>query len=144
MTITSHLGFSLAGGVLIGLASFIASAATGKIPGLSGVLSRSFQGQPGDRRWRVAMLIGLVAGSGLVFALAGSSLPYRPVDGPWLTLLAGLLVGFGTRVGGGCTSGQGVCGIGLGARDALVATLVFMVAAMLVVYFTHHAFGVRV
>lgn len=119
---------ALAGGVLIGFASFLASAATGKIPGISGVFSRIFGGKEGDTAWRIVFLLGLVGGAAVTFALSEAAATYRPVRTLGLVAVAGLLVGLGTRIGGGCTSGHGVCGIGLGSRDSLIATIVFIAA----------------
>lgn len=124
------------GGVLIGLGSLLAMAASGKVPGISGVVARVLRPTKGDTAWRVIFLLGLIAGAGLCFVLgvgwqafslpAGRSLPVLAV--------AGLLVGFGTRMGGGCTSGHGVCGIGSAARDGIIYTVIFMVAGILTVF----------
>ncbi len=127
---------ALAGGFLIGIASLIASGATGKIPGISGVFSKLFLFKSGDTLWRALFLIGLIAGGTLVFHLLNPA--YHPVRSLPLIAAAGLLVGLGTRLGGGCTSGHGVCGMGLGAKDSIVATLTFMAAGFATVYITHH------
>src|SRR5512134_2743831 len=100
---------ALAGGVLIGAASVWLLAANGRIAGVSGILHGLFAQPPGDRAWRAAFVIGLVA-AGLAWQL------FFPASGPslhwgWLAF-AGLLIGFGTHVSGGCTSGHGVCGLG--------------------------------
>ena len=130
---------ALVGGMLIGLASLIASGATGKIAGISGVFSKLFSFKPGDTLWRGLFLLGLVAGDALVFFLLHPS--YQPVVSLPVIAVSGLLVGFGTRLGGGCTSGHGVCGMGLGAKDSIVATLTFMAAGFVTVYITHHLIG---
>lgn len=127
---------ALAGGVLIGAASLLASAATGKIPGISGVFARLFLFKPGDTAWRATFLAGLVAGAAAAFAAFHPA--YHPVASLPVTAIAGVLVGLGTRLGGGCTSGHGVCGIGLGARDSLIATVIFMAAGMAAVFVTRH------
>jgi len=126
----SSLLAGFAGGCLIGLGSLLALAVSGKVPGISGVFARLLQrGTPG-KAWRLLFLTGLIAGAALVF-LGGSTSYGIPGPRPWAVFaMGGLLVGFGTRVGGGCTSGHGVCGIGSGARDSLVATLVFMAAGI--------------
>ncbi|MFT3991926.1 MAG: YeeE/YedE thiosulfate transporter family protein [Luteolibacter sp.] len=129
--------YALIGGVLIGLASLIASGATGKIPGISGVFSKLFFFKPGDTFWRALFLLGLIIGGILAFPLNPA---YHPVKSLAVVAIAGLLVGFGTRLGGGCTSGHGVCGMGLGAKDSIVATLTFMAAGFVTVYLTHHVF----
>jgi uncharacterized membrane protein YedE/YeeE len=130
---------ALIGGGLIGLASLIASGATGKIPGISGVFSKLFFFKPGDTLWRALFLAGLIGGAALIFVLQNPA--YHPVKSLPLLAGAGLLVGFGTRLGGGCTSGHGVCGMGLGAKDSIVATLTFMAAGFATVYITHHLIG---
>lgn len=129
---------ALVGGLLIGLASFLATWASGKIPGISGVFSRAFMPGTHDRRWRIAFLLGLVTGAAVAFLSVTSANQYRPVASLTVYGVAGLLVGFGTRLGGGCTSGHGICGIGLGARDSMVGTINFMVFGMLTVYITRH------
>lgn len=121
---------SLLGGMLIGLASLVATGTTGRIPGISGIFSRAFQTKPGETAWRILFLVGLVAGAGLAFASVDAAALYRPMRTLGVMALAGLLVGFGTRIGGGCTSGHGVCGIGLGSKSSIAATLVFMVAGI--------------
>ncbi len=122
----------LIGGVLIGLGSILALAASGKIPGISGIVARIIRPSPGDVSWRITFLIGLIAGAGLTALLKIGWQGYAVPDGRGLAVfaVAGLLVGFGTRMGGGCTSGHGVCGMGSGAKDALVYTLVFMIAGI--------------
>ena len=126
---------ALAGGVLIGLASVWLLAANGRIAGVSGILHGLFAQPPGDRAWRAAFVTGLVA-AGFAWQL------FFPASEPsmhwgWLAL-AGLLIGFGTRVSGGCTSGHGVCGLGRFSLRSLVAVLVFMAAGMAATYVMQH------
>ncbi|MFT5469693.1 MAG: putative membrane protein YedE/YeeE [Verrucomicrobiales bacterium] len=118
----------LAGGVLIGLGSLVAMAVSGKIPGISGVVAKVIRPKSGDILWRVVFLGGLVLGAGLAFALNTDWRAFSIPAGRGTLVLAtaGLLVGFGSRMGGGCTSGHGVCGIGAGAKDGLIYTIVFM------------------
>jgi uncharacterized membrane protein YedE/YeeE len=120
----------LLGGILIGLGSLLAMAASGKVPGISGITARILRGHRGDTAWRILFLVGLISGAGLVFLTKIGWQEYAIPGGRNLVVIAvaGFLVGLGTRVGGGCTSGHGVCGIGSGARDGLVYTLVFMAA----------------
>jgi len=132
---------ALAGGVLIGLASLLGILATGRVLGISGMFSRVLQPRPGDWGWRVIFLAGLLAGAALAFHLVASASLYRPVRTLAAVAVAGVLVGFGTRLGGGCTSGHGVCGLGMGSRSGLVATLVFMAAGMVTVFLLRHAGG---
>jgi len=131
--------WALVGGLCIGLASFVASASTGKIPGVSGVFAKIWMGAKGDRLWRLLMVLGLIAGAGIGFLTFQPS--FRPVAPLWLMVIAGFLVGLGTRLGGGCTSGHGVCGMGLGAKDSIVATLIFMGAGVLTVFVVRHLLG---
>ena len=122
----------LVGGVLIGLGSLLAMAASGRIPGISGIVARLIRPKSGDVSWRALFLVGLIAGAGLTLALNIGWQGYALPGGRSLAVIAvaGLLVGFGTRMGGGCTSGHGVCGLGAGAKDALVYTLIFMAAGI--------------
>ncbi len=132
---------ALVGGVLIGLGSLIATLATGKLPGISGVVSKILRRSKGEMGWCVIFLAGLIGGALLAFALIPPAAVYRPQHSLPILGLAGLLVGFGTRLGGGCTSGHGVCGIGLGSRRGIVATLTFMAAGMVAVYVVQHLSG---
>ncbi len=126
----------LFGGALIGIGSLIAMAASGKIPGISGVASKILKWHRGDTLWRILYLAGLVVGAGLAISFSMGWAKYSvPADkGLAVFAVAGLLVGFGSRMGGGCTSGHGVCGIGAGAKDAIIYTLVFMAAGILTVF----------
>ena len=127
---------ALAGGVLIGLASVWLLAANGRIAGISGIVHGLFAPPPGDRGWRLAFLAGLlVAGFlWLAFFPGGTS-----SEGNLVAMaFAGLLVGFGTRLGGGCTSGHGVCGLGRLSLRSLVAVIVFMAAGMASVFVVRH------
>jgi len=133
---------ALIGGILIGTASALALALNGKIPGISGVVARIFKGEPDDTAWRVVFLWGLVCGAVLAFTFYAPAAGYHPSRSLLVMAIAGLLVGVGTRVGGGCTSGHGVCGIGRGSLRSLVATITFMVWAFLTVYVFDHLVGV--
>ena len=126
----------LSGGILIGLGSILALAATGKVPGISGIVARMLKPTPGDIAWRGLFLVGLLAGAAITFACYEPARLFRIPDGRTLPVyaIAGLIVGFGTRLGGGCTSGHGVCGIRSGARDSIIATITFMAAGMLTVF----------
>lgn len=126
---------ALLGGILIGTASALALGMNGKIPGISGVCARIFRRVPGDTLWRVAFLVGLVAGAGLAFVTIPGAREYSPrAAGLGWTAAAGLLVGVGTRLGGGCTSGHGVCGMGRGSARSTIATLTFMAVAIATVW----------
>ena len=132
---------SLVGGVLIGLASVWLLAASGRIAGISGILHGLFAQPPGDRSWRVWFIVGLVAAGFAWHALVAPA-PVREGFGLGWAAAAGLLVGFGTRVGGGCTSGHGVCGLGRMSARSLVAVIVFMAAGMISAFIVRHLLGV--
>src|SRR4030095_461991 len=110
--------YGLAGGILIGASSLFAMALTGKVPGISGVFGRLFVQETNDRGWRLIFLGGLIVGAGVAFALVPHARQFQ-TSGLSLVnfLIAGILVGFGTRISGGCTSGHGVCGVGRGQPD---------------------------
>jgi uncharacterized protein len=131
-------GHAFFGGTLIGLASLLAIIASGTIPGISGIFSRFLRNPVADGGWRILFLFGLIAGAGLLFATVDSASTYRPVGSLASVAVAGILVGFGTRLGGGCTSGHGICGIGMGSRNSIVATMVFMAAGIVTVFVAHH------
>lgn len=131
---------SLIGGVLIGLASVWLLAANGRIAGISGILHGLFAQPPGDRSWRLLFIIGLI-GAGFAWHLYAGPAPVRESFGLGWAAAAGLLVGFGTRIGGGCTSGHGVCGLARFSRRSLVATLVFMATAAATVFVVRHGLG---
>ena len=131
---------ALAGGVLIGIAVAMFVLLNGRIAGISGVVGGLLRPSRGDIGWRVAFVVGLVAAP-LLYALA-TPLPPLRVDAPHGALvLAGLLVGVGTRYGSGCTSGHGVCGISRLSLRSLVATLAFMGAGFATVFLTRHLLG---
>ena len=132
---------SLAGGVLIGIAAAMFALLNGRIAGISGVLGGLLKPVRGDVSWRVAFVLGLVVAPA-TYALF-SHLPRPQIDaGTGALVLAGLLVGIGTRYGSGCTSGHGVCGLSRLSPRSLVATLAFMGAGFATVYVARHLFGV--
>lgn len=131
---------SLAGGVLIGISAALFVLLNGRILGVSGILSGLLLPKPGDTLWRVAFLLGLLAAP-FVYALLAPTgfMADRSIDaGYGLIVLAGLLVGIGTRYGSGCTSGHGVCGLSRLSVRSLVATLTFMAAGFAVVFVVRH------
>ena len=127
---------ALAGGVLIGLASVWLLAANGRIAGVSGILHGLFAQPPGERVWRAAFIAGLIV-AGVAWHLFVDVTPRQGFGLGWAAL-AGALVGFGTRVGGGCTSGHGVCGLGRLSARSLVAVIVFMAAGMAATFVMRH------
>ncbi len=129
---------ALIGGILIGLAATLVLLLNGKLAGISGIVARVVRPVPGDTAWRAVFLLGMVAGGALTFAVWPSTSAFG-LDASWSRILiGGLLVGIGTRVGGGCTSGHGVCGISLGSRRSIVATLTFMATGFATVYVLRH------
>lgn len=131
---------ALFGGILIGVSALLMFALIGRITGISGIFGSVLTAGNGND-WRWAFLAGLIAGPALVHAMTTLPVPAPSDAGPLLTLGAGLLVGFGTRLGGGCTSGHGVCGIGRLSPRSLAATAVFMTAGFLTVYLVRHGLG---
>ena len=133
--------YGLFGGVLIGLSATLLLWSIGRIAGISGIVNGLGTAPRSDRPWRMAFLLGLMAAGGLALFF----LPYAPTrvqtGSTPLLLLAGLLVGFGTRMGGGCTSGHGVCGLGRLSWRSLAAVLTFMAAAVATVYIVRHLIG---
>jgi uncharacterized membrane protein YedE/YeeE len=131
---------SLSGGVLLGLASAIFILLNGRILGISGILGGLIPPKRSDALWRLAFLAGIFTSPWVFKALAPSSLLSAPrIDaGVILLVIAGLLVGLGTRYGSGCTSGHGVCGLARLSPRSLIATLTFMAAGFAVVFIARH------
>ncbi|GJI98253.1 hypothetical protein RugamoR57_49710 [Duganella caerulea] len=131
---------SLAGGALIGLAAAMFLLFNGRIAGISGILGGLLQWPRGDIAWRIAFLLGLV-GAPAAYSLF-APLPAAQVDAGITTLVvAGLLVGIGTRYGSGCTSGHGVCGLSRRSPRSLAATAAFMAAGFVTVFIVRHLIG---
>jgi uncharacterized membrane protein YedE/YeeE len=133
-------GFSLAGGLVIGAAAAVLVLFNGRIAGISGILGGLLTLPRGDMAWRLAFLAGLI----------GAPIVAGPLDKPAIAdiqaswgeiMIAGFLVGIGTRYASGCTSGHGVCGISRGSIRSLVATLTFMAAGFLTVFVQRHLIG---
>ena len=129
------------GGALIGLSAVLLLAMTGRIAGISGIFAGLINPQTADLGWRAAFIAGLVAAP-IALMLLGYTMPTPQMPGSYVTIIVGgLLVGFGTRLGSGCTSGHGICGIARLSPRSIVATAVFMLAAIMVVALTHHVFA---
>ena len=129
------------GGSLIGLGAAVLWLANRRVAGISGILGQTLAPEAGEeRRWRLAFLLGLPLGGFL--AAAGTQPLASTVESGWPTLVAaGLLVGFGTRLGNGCTSGHGVCGMSRGSIRSVAATLTFMTVAGVTVFVVRHLIG---
>ncbi|MCE2573430.1 YeeE/YedE family protein [Motilimonas eburnea] len=123
---------ALAGGMLLGLSAVILLLFRGRIAGISGILSGLFTPHRGDTSWRVLFLVGMMLGA-LALIPLGFSIPDMPSSSWLIYVVAGLLVGIGTKLGNGCTSGHGICGMGRFSVRSVVATLVFMAVAIAVV-----------
>jgi uncharacterized membrane protein YedE/YeeE len=131
---------ALAGGALIGAAATLLVLANGRIPGISGILGGLLRRSPPDPGWRIAFLAGLVAAP-VLYSLF-TAMPAMVVDAGYpMLVVAGLLVGAGTRYGSGCTSGHGVCGLSRLSPRSLVATLAFMGAGFATVLVARHVLG---
>ena len=132
---------STIGGVLIGCAAVLMMAFNGRIAGISGVIGGLFKPNKGDLAWRAAFVLGLV-GAPWVYELV-AALPQPRIDASFGALvIAGLLVGVGTRYGSGCTSGHGVCGLARLSPRSMVATGAFMVAGFATVFIIRHWLGI--
>jgi uncharacterized protein len=128
------------GGLLIGLAVTLMMLLNGRIAGISSIVSGLLTPKSGDTGWRAAFVVGLLLGA-LAFILAvGGPTQVDVLASPPAILIGGLLVGFGTRMGSGCTSGHGLCGIARFSRRSIVATAVFFGVAMLTVFLARHVF----
>lgn len=132
---------SLFGGVLLGASCVLLLVFNGKIAGISGILNGLFMPKSGDYGWRLLFTLGLTVGGAAVVVLGGTEMPTTE----WLSIreiiVAGLLVGVGTRLANGCTSGHGICGIGRLSKRSIVATCIFMFAAAVTVFFRLHVNG---
>ncbi len=131
---------SLIGGAVIGLSASFLLVTLGRVAGVSGIVGGVLSRVDRDSGWRIGFVVGMVAIGALLLprgvAVAGTQ------GSPWLLVAAGLLVGFGTRLGNGCTSGHGVCGISRLSTRSIVATGIFMTVAMLIVAVMRHWLGV--
>jgi len=116
----------LLGGALIGIAASVLLVANGRIAGISGVIGELLVPSTSDRAWRWSFVIGMLAAVPVVLAFLPGAVVANPVRSLPAIVAAGLIVGFGTRMGNGCTSGHGVCGIPRGSTRSITATLVFM------------------
>jgi uncharacterized membrane protein YedE/YeeE len=128
------------GGLLIGLAATLLLWSIGRIAGISGILNGVASASRGDRAWRIAFLAGMMI-AGALFMQFVPSPPRLQTGATPLLLAAGFLVGFGTRIGGGCTSGHGVCGLGRLSRRSMAAVVTFMAAGMATVFAMRHLSG---
>ncbi len=130
------------GGALIGLSAAMLMLLTGRIAGVSGIFGGLLSSATPDRGWRLAFVAGLIAAPLVAAFATGAALPSPAMPASLiLIVVAGLLVGFGSRMGGGCTSGHGVCGVARLSARSLIATAVFMIAAIVTVAIARHMIG---
>ncbi len=132
--------FALLGGVLIGLAATLLLWSLGRIAGISGIVNGLGSAARGDRAWRIAFLIGMMGAGAIVLQFVPAP-PRMQTGATPLLLVAGVLVGFGTRMGNGCTSGHGVCGLGRLSWRSLAAVVTFIGSGIATVYVMRHLIG---
>ena len=131
---------ALAGGIVLGLASALFILFNGRVLGISGIVGGLLRPKAGDVLWRLSFLLGMLVAPSLYVAFVGPM--QATIDASWaMVIVAGLLVGIGTRYGSGCTSGHGVCGLSRLSPRSLVATLSFMAAGFITVFLLRHAFA---
>jgi uncharacterized membrane protein YedE/YeeE len=134
-------GTALVGGALIGLAASGLLLLVGRIAGISGIIGGLFQRDEDDRGWRLAFVTGLFVGGAIMGRLLPEAFAITIVQPVGLLLAAGFLVGVGTQLGSGCTSGHGVCGLSRGSVRSLVATVTFMATGIATVFVVRHVLG---
>lgn len=131
------------GGSLIGFSAVLLLWLNGKIAGISGIFHGLLPPRTNDFLWRVLFLLGLLIGSQVYWLIPQIHFVPRHNYSIYLLLIAGFLVGFGTKLSGGCTSGHGVCGIARMSRRSFVATIVFFIFGLLTVYFLRHVYELQ-
>ncbi|ERB63805.1 MULTISPECIES: YeeE/YedE family protein [Vibrio] len=134
MIFESFPWLSLIGGALLGLSATMLLMINGKVAGISGIVNGVLSPKRNDLFWRLLFLIGMVSGGALSVMVLGIEIPSTESISTFVLVIAGLLVGFGTRLSNGCTSGHGICGVGRFSFRSIVATAIFMVVAALTVY----------
>lgn len=132
---------ALLGGALIGAASVLLMLGLGRVAGISGIVARLLPPVAPDWRWRACFIVGLIGGPGIVGLVLGHDPVGLPAAGLPVLAVAGLLVGLGTGIGKGCTSGHGVCGLARLSPRSLAATCVFMLAGGVTVFVVRHLVG---
>lgn len=132
---------ALLGGVLIGLAGASLLLLGGRVAGITGIFAGLLEPRPGDKAWRAVFVVALIAGASAVALLRPDTFQLGLARPPVLMVGAGLLVGFGTRLANGCTSGHGICGVSRFSPRSLIATATFMAAGMATVFAVRHLLG---
>ena len=128
----------LIGGSLIGLSTVLLILFNGRIAGISGIVGGLLATKGPEIGWRAVFVVGLLIGAFVYMLATGVALPVNIQASLPVTVIAGLLVGFGARLGSGCTSGHGICGIARFSKRSIVATLVFFITAIITVFLTLH------
>ena len=134
-------GASLVGGMLIGLSASILLLFDGKVAGISGIVGGILNPSKNDTLWRIVFVVGLLVGGALMYLVSPQSFTIGVSRSTGALILAGLLVGFGTRLGNGCTSGHGVCGISRFSVRSIIATVMFMATGIVTVFLINHLLG---
>ncbi|EGQ9804950.1 YeeE/YedE family protein [Vibrio parahaemolyticus] len=129
---------SLFGGILLGISATILLLVNGKIAGISGIMNGIMSPKKGDYSWRLLFAVGMITGGLISVLMLGVAVPSTANLSLGMVIAAGLLVGIGTRLGNGCTSGHGICGMGRLSKRSIVATCVFMAVAGLTVFVRLH------
>ncbi len=129
---------SLFGGILLGISATILLLVNGKIAGISGIMNGIMSPKKGDYSWRLLFAVGMIAGGLISVLMLGVAAPSTANLSLGMVIAAGLLIGIGTRLGNGCTSGHGICGMGRLSKRSIVATCVFMAVAGLTVFVRLH------
>ncbi|MFH6924282.1 YeeE/YedE family protein [Vibrio vulnificus] len=129
---------SLAGGILLGISALTMLLVNGKVAGISGILTGLLTPKSRDFAWRLMFVVGMVSGGVLAVTFGAASASVALPTSGVLIAVAGLLVGIGTRLGNGCTSGHGICGIGRLSKRSIVATAIFMAVAAMTVFVRLH------
>ena len=129
------------GGGLIGFSAVLLMLSTGRIAGISGIFGGLLDPGNNDKDWRIGFIAGLILAP-VISGWIGYPMPTPKMPASWTVIIAaGLLVGFGTRMGGGCTSGHGICGVARFSDRSIAATVIFMLAAIVTVAVTRHVLG---
>ncbi|MEY2993377.1 MAG: hypothetical protein RL357_312 [Pseudomonadota bacterium] len=132
---------ALIGGLLIGTAACVLMWINGRVAGVTGIVKRVWPPVSGDVLWRVAFVLGLILGAGVYFSITGEGGVSRSPAAPVVLIVAGVLTGWGTAMGNGCTSGHGVCGLARLSKRSIVATACFLVAGVITTGVVRHVFG---
>ena len=133
---------ALIGGLIIGISASALLWLNGRVAGISGIANGALWSNSNERTWRVLFIFGLMAGGFLYLAIFPNTIQPRTGYPMWLVGAAGLLVGFGTALGSGCTSGHGVCGLGRLSIRSFAATMTFLIAGIVTVWSLRHVVGV--